>query len=195
MTLIAPAPTTPDAFAAAVAELTGFAWSAEVTADTLPSPRGIAPYSAAIEADLTDGQGNDANGRLILLHDPTGNPAWEGEFRLVTFARAPIDQDTQFDPLRAHVGWSWLIDALTGHGAGFRVPSGTVTVASSTHFGGLEDQPSHSDIELRASWTPELADGEGLGPHLAAWQDLLRLMAGLPPASANIVPLLWGSRP
>jgi hypothetical protein len=194
VTTIARAATAPAPFVTAAADLAGFAWSAEVTAEPLPSPRGIAPYSAALEADLTDSQGFEATGRLILLHDPDGNPAWDGDFRLVTFARAPIDGETEFHPMRAHVGWSWLIDALNSHGAAFRAPSGTVTVATSTHFGGLDSQPSHSDLELRASWTPDLPDGTGLTDHVAAWQDLLRMMAGVPPQTANVVPLTWDGR-
>jgi len=193
VTVIAPA-IRPDAFARASGDLAGFLWCAGITVDALPAPRGIAPFTAAIEADIADERGNESSGRFILLHDPAGNPAWGGDFRCVTAAQAPIDEETVFDQWRAAVGWSWLIDALTDHEAGFAAPSGTVTVTASTPFGGLRDQPSTAGIELRASWTPELADGDGLAQHLAAWQDLLLLMAGLPPLAANIVPLTRGSR-
>jgi hypothetical protein len=192
--LIAPAPVTPAAFSSAVSELGSFAWADGVTIEALPAPRGIAPYSAALEAELADCQGNESSGRLILLYDPAGNPAWDGDFRLVTFAKAPIDAETVFDQWRAPVGWSWLVDALAGHEAAMAAPSGTVTIISSTHFGGLDAQPSEAELELRASWTPRLDEGRGLGPHLAAWQDLLRLMAGLPPHTANVVPLTWDLR-
>jgi len=193
VSLIAPA-ARPAAFEVARHQLASFAWCAEVTVDSLPAPRGIAPFSAAIEADLTDGLGNESSGRLILLHDPAGNPAWSGDFRCVTAAQAPIDEETVADPYRAEVGWGWLMDALTGHDARFTEPSGTVTITASTPFGGLRQQSSQADIELRASWTAQLDDGDGLARHLAAWQDLLRLMAGLPPLAANIVPLAWGVR-
>jgi hypothetical protein len=185
VTLIAPAPSTPVPFETATSELAHFRWSPEVSVEPLPPPRAIAPYAYALEADLAEG-----SGRLILLFDPAGNPAWDGEFRLVTFAKAPIDGETVYDQWRAEVGWSWLIDALTGHEATFHAPSGTVTVVSNTHFGGLDAQPGHAEIELRASWTPDLDEGRGLAAHVAAWQDLLRMMAGLPPDTANVVTLV-----
>jgi hypothetical protein len=180
----------PAVFVAAVAELEAFPWAPPVVAETLPAPRGIAPFSAAVEADLDDDD-HEATGRLILLHDPAGNPIWDGCFRCVTFAKATIDQETVFDQWRAPVTWSWLIDALTGQQAVFTAPGGTVTIVSNTHFGGLEAQPEQAEIELRASWTPDLSVA-GLSPHVAAWQDLLRLMAGLAPADPSIVPLSGG---
>jgi hypothetical protein len=194
VTSIAPAPATPAVFVTAATALRTFPWDLAVTAVALPAPRGIAPYSAAIEADFDDGDDAQAGtGRLILLHDPAGNPAWDGDFRLVTFAQAAIDPVTLLEPLRAAASWGWLIDALTGHDAEFAAPSGTVTVTCSTHFGGLEARPISAEIELRGSWTPRLDEGQGLAPHLAAWQDALRLMAGMPPLNDEVVPLAWSA--
>ena len=76
------------------------------------------------------------SGRLVLLHDPAGNAAWQGTFRCVTFARADVDPEMVTDPLLASVGWSWLIDALEAHGAEYMAPSGTVTSVASESFGG-----------------------------------------------------------
>ena len=94
------------------------------------------------------------SGRLVLLHDPAGNAAWQGTFRCVTFARADVDPEMVTDPLLASVGWSWLIDALASHGAEYSAPSGTVTSVSSESFGGMADEPPRAEIEVRASWTP-----------------------------------------
>jgi hypothetical protein len=92
------------------------------------------------------------------------------------------------DPLLPSVGWSWLIDALESNDADYDAPSGTVTSVSSDSFGGMVSEPSRAEIEIRASWTPQLlADGSGLSPHLAGWAELLCTLAGLPPLPAGVV--------
>ena len=93
---------------------------------------------------------------------PAGNAAWQGTFRCVTFARAEVDPEMVTDPLLAQVGWSWLIDALDGHGAEYVAPSGTVTSVSSESFGGMADEAPSAEVEVRASWTPVLTEGVGL---------------------------------
>ena len=163
----------------------------------IPAPQRIAPHSAAITADVLIGGDEVGSGRLVLLHDPAGNPAWQGTFRLVTFARAEVDPEMVTDPLLAQVGWSWLLDALTSHQAEFREPSGTVTSVSSVSFGAMADDPARAEVEIRASWTPELdlssmvtgAPSAGLTPHLLAWGDLLCTTAGLPPLPPGVVPM------
>lgn len=176
------------AFTRAVADLARAAWRPELIIEEIPSPQRIAPFAAAISADVVVAGDDVGSGRLILLHDPAGNTAWDGTFRLVTFVRAEVDPEMVTDPLLAQVGWSWLTDALTEHGADFTAPSGTVTAVSSASFGGMEDDPTSAEVEIRASWTPLLAiDGAGLDAHLAAWGDVLCTTAGLPPLPPGVV--------
>jgi DUF3000 family protein len=179
----------PDAFLRAVEELTSAPWRSELHVEELPAPQRIAPYSAAITADVLVNGGEElGSGRFVLLHDPAGNTAWQGTFRCVTFARADIDPEMVTDPLLPSVGWSWLIDALESNGADYEAPSGTVTSVSSDSFGGMASEPSRAEIEIRASWTPQLlAEGTGLSPHLAGWAELLCTLAGLPPLPAGVV--------
>ena len=162
-------------------------WRSELHVEELPAPQRIAPYSAAITADVVSNGDEVGSGRFVLLHDPAGNAAWQGTFRCVTFARADLDPEMVTDPLLAGVGWSWLIEALDGHGAHYDAPSGTVTSVSSESFGGMADEPPRAEIEVRASWTPLLDEGAGLSPHLAAWAELLCTLAGLPPLAAGVV--------
>jgi hypothetical protein len=177
----------PDAFRRALEDLMSASWRSELHVEELPAPQRIAPYSAAITADvLTNGE-ELGSGRFVLLHDPAGNTAWHGTFRCVTFARAEIDPEMVTDPLLPSVGWSWLIDALDASDAEYDAPSGTVTSVSSESFGGMAAEPSRAEIEVRASWTPMLIDGTGLSPHLAAWAELLCMLAGLPPLPAGVV--------
>ena len=72
----------------------------------------IAPFASALSADVTVDGDDVGTGRLVLLHDPAGNDAWEGTFRCVAYARAEIDPEMANDPLLAEVGWSWLSEAL-----------------------------------------------------------------------------------
>ncbi|MFC6360072.1 DUF3000 domain-containing protein [Luteococcus peritonei] len=188
-------PFPPDAdadFGALTRELEGFTWRPEVEIEQIPSPQRIAPHSVAVAADVVSGGEDVGNGRLVLLHDPAGNEAWQGTHRCVTFARAEVDLEMVTDPLLAEVGWSWLTDALADHGADYLAASGTVTAVSSRCFGGMQDEPDRAEVEIRASWTPVIDGPTGLTPHLAAWQDLLCMTAGLPSLPQGIVML--GSR-
>ena len=105
-------------------------------------------------------------GRIVLLHDPAGNDAWDGTFRCVAYARAEIDPEMANDPLLGEVGWSWLTEALAAHGAEYAAPSGTVTKVSSESFGSMADEETTAQLEIRASWTPVLTPGAE-GPELA----------------------------
>lgn len=157
--------------------------------EEIPAPQRIAPFSAAITADVVIGGEDVGSGRLVLLHDPAGNAAWQGTFRCVTYARADVDPEMVTDPLLATVGWSWLMDALQAHAAAYLAPSGTVTSVSSESFGGMADDPPRAEVEVRASWTPQLDDGVGLTAHLSAWGELLCTTAGLPPLPAGVLPM------
>ena len=181
---LAPAPA---AFRRAVENLTAAVWRPELLVEEMPAPQRIAPFAAAITADVVVAGEEAGSGRLVLLHDPAGNAAWRGTFRCVTFARAAVDPEMVTDPLLARVGWSWLIEALENHDATYVEPSGTVTSVSSESFGGMADQTPEAEVEVRASWTPVLNEGAGLTAHLQAWAELLCTTAGLPPLPAGVV--------
>lgn len=177
----------PDGFRKVVAELQAASWRPELQIEEIPAPQRIAPHAAAITADVVVNDDEVGSGRLVLLHDPAGNAAWGGTFRLVTFARAEVDPEMVTDPLLGSVGWSWLIDALTDNQASFHSPSGTVTSVSSESFGGMAEEPPRAEVEVRASWTADIDAGEPLTPHLNAWAEMLCTTAGLPPLPDGVV--------
>jgi hypothetical protein len=179
----------PVAFRRALGELLAATWRPELAVTEMPAPQRIAPFAAAVTADVVVAGDEVGSGRLVLLHDPAGNAAWQGTFRCVTFARADVDPEMVADPLLASVGWSWLLDALAGHDAAYLAPSGTVTSVSSESFGSMAGEPARAEVEVRASWTPQLLDGAGLSAHLDAWAELLCTTAGLPPLPAGVVPM------
>jgi hypothetical protein len=157
----------------------------EVFTEEMPAPQRIAPFAAALSADVTVGGEEVGSGRLVLLYDPSGNDAWEGRFRCVAYARADIDPEMVTDPLLGAVGWTWLVDSLAAHGAEYVAPSGTVTTVSSECFGGMADEPSRAEIEVRASWSPL----GSITDHTEAWGDLVCTAAGLPPVPTGVLTL------
>ena len=159
----------------------------DLVVTSIPSPTQVAPYSLALAGDVRQKvHGEDSElgtGRFILLHDPEGQPAWDGDFRIVCFAQAPLEAEIGTDPFLAEVTWSWLTDALDARGAKYTAASGTATTIVSTGFGELADQGTGAKIELRASWTPTDLD---LAAHVEGWGELLCMLAGLPPAAEGV---------
>lgn len=183
----------PPEFRAAVATMRAATLRPEIFCEEMPAPQRIAPYAAALSADVTIDGTDVGTGRIILLHDPAGNDAWEGTFRCVAYARAEIEIDMITDPLLADVGWSWLTEALDSHGAAYTAASGTVTRVATESFGGMADEEGTAQLEIRASWTPlgdDDAPGPGVSldvaPHVEAWGELLCTAVGLPPVPDGV---------
>ena len=170
----------------------------EVLLTPIPAPRRLAPFAHALEGVVSVDGEQLADGRFVLLHDPAGQDAWRGAFRVVTYARTEVEPEIAADPLLPEVTWSWLTGALAARAVAYLEPSGTVTRADSHSFGRIAERPPEWRLEIRASWTPgpatpaprppgEATEGAGapavpdLGGHLAAWCDLLCQCAGLPP--------------
>ena len=169
----------------------------QVVFEDVPAPRRLAPHAAAIGATVRAAdagpqeQADIALGRFVLLYDPDGQPGWGGPFRVVAYIRADVEPEIAADPLLGTVGWSWLTEALDARAVGYAAPSGTVTRVVTEGFGGKQDEPTATELELRASWSPvgpaaHLAAPPPLAGHVAAWCDALCAAAGLPPAAAGV---------
>jgi hypothetical protein len=183
----------PAEFLEAVRSLRATRLRPEIRLHEVPGPGRIAPYSAALTGDVSAPRALDqddlASGRFVVLHDPEGQEAWEGTFRLVTFVRATLEAELGADGLLAEVAWTWFGDALSDAGVVPIAAGGTVTRVLSQSFGALARRPDEVEVEIRASWT---APGPDLGPHLRAWATLLCASAGLPPLPDGVISL--GSR-
>jgi hypothetical protein len=154
----------------------------------VPGPRTLAPWSAAVAAEVVRDDEDLASGRFVVLHDPDGQDGWQGDTRIVALVQADVDTEMAADPALAEVGWSWLLEALEEHGAAHTATGGTVTRTSSTRFGQIEDDRETCEVEIRASWTAlSSPDGLGLGNHLLAWCDVLCSTAGLPPPGVTVL--------
>jgi hypothetical protein len=186
------AATAPETFRRAVESLAALRTRPEIELRDMRPPQRLAPWSAAWSAEVVsstaDAPGGEpevlVTGRLVLLHDPDGQEAWDGTLRLVTFVRAELDPEHANDPLLPEVAWSWLTGALEESGADSTAVGGTVTQTSSVRFGDISG-PSHvTDLELRASWTPVLGEAPApvdLTEHGTAFTTVLATAAGLPP--------------
>jgi len=184
---------TPEAFTRCVESLGTVRVRPEVRLSEQPAPQRIAPFSAAVAAEIIQAGIEEplASGRFIVLHDPGGPVAWDGCWRLVTYASASVEPELGIDPLLGQVGWSWLTDALDGGGCSHRALGGTVTRVVSESYGTLDDRDASVDLELRASWTVDEPD---VAEALRTWTELLCMIAGLPPLPDGVSALPGAKR-
>lgn len=184
-----PEPEEPARFRAAVEAMGTASVHPRIELAPIRPPQRLAPYSYALGAEVTRPDSNvvpvdsdgDAFGRLILLHDPAGQDAWHGVFRLVAYCQADIDSALAADPLLPEVAWSWLVDALDSR-TPFTALGGTVTATSSVRYGDIAGPPRAHQLEVRASWT---VTDTNLRPHVEAFCEVLAYAAGLPPAGVT----------
>lgn len=180
----------PEDFSAAVESMHAAKLRPEITLGTIRPPQRPAPYSHAVGLEVERPQAGrsedavpvdsdgDAFGRLILLHSPDAEEAWEGSMRLVAYIQADMDDAVASDPLLPDVAWQWLNESLDETGAGFTNLGGTVTSTASVRFGEIGGPPRAYQLEMRASWT---AEGIDLAGHVEAFAKVLAHVAGLPP--------------
>lgn len=184
------------AFRVAMAEVTAGieasrAVRPEVSFESEPPPRRLAPEAMAIAAMVEVGGEEIGAGRFVLLYDPAGQEGWVGPFRVIAYLRAELEPEIAADPLIGQVGWSWLVEALDNMQAGYAASSGSVTRVVTEGFGTKADQPVTTEFEMRASWSPagQSRDSYALDRHVAAWVDALCVACGMPPAPPGVTQL------
>ena len=156
----------------------------DISLDDVPAPIRLAAHGLAIAGEILGADdGELAHGRLVLLHEPGGQPEWRGNTRVVVFAKATLEPDLAVDPLLLDVGWDWLLESLEARACAVQALSGTVSRTGSQAFGDLAGRPAEGAIEIRASWT---ITPEASAASLLAWCDLLSTTAGLPPLGDGV---------
>src|SRR5690606_23109842 len=169
----------PPRFREALASLGAARTRPEVRLVETPAPARIAPYAVAINGTVLP-EDLDTTGRFVLLHEPGGHDAWEGDLRVVALVKARVEPEIGADDAWADAAWSWISDALDGvphHGLG-----GTVTKIINRSFGNLDVREDEVSVEMRGSWTPEAS---AAGAHSVACAELLASCARVPPAPAG----------
>jgi hypothetical protein len=156
----------------------------EIVLTPAPGPAKLAPFAMALTATVEVAQEEIADGRIVILHDPAGQAAWEGRWRIVLFASADLESGLDDDPVLIEMGWRWLEEALAEHELAVAAFGGTVTRTTSRAFGELQDRAPSGELEIRASLTPILRPGQEpqvVAAHVSAWLDLLALITALEP--------------
>jgi hypothetical protein len=174
----------PEPFRTAVTTLLGARLRREAVLETIRPPQRLAPWSYAVAVDIETEAAAVATGRLVVLYDPDGAEAWDGQLRLVAYAQADLSPDMAGDELLPAVGWSWLTESLDQRHAAHTAVGGTVTQTTSTRFGDVHGPTSTTQLELRGSWTATESD---LSAHVLAFVDLLTAAAGLPPEGVAVL--------
>ena len=146
----------------------------------LPACPGVGEYGAAWAAQICGDRVAAGTGRLALAYDTASIEAWGGPIRIVVYLQVPVDVPVARDELLDAVAWSWLVDALDAYAPDSSALAGSVSKIFNAGFGTLSHQPAGALLELRASWTPPLAQ---VGGCRAAWTQALALFAGLPPVA------------
>ncbi|MBM7825489.1 hypothetical protein JOD55_001316 [Arcanobacterium pluranimalium] len=178
----------PNDFVTALESLKGQHFRPEFHVTQIPAPTKIAPWAVALQAEMNDSPDQDpefyrGSTKFVVLYDPAGQAAWDGQFRIVVHAQAPMDSEIGDDPLLGEVAWSWLHDSINDARASFHNLNGTVTRVFNETFGGLYLNSSRIELEVRASWTPETPY---LTEHLLAWAHFGAQLSGLPPEYENV---------
>jgi hypothetical protein len=177
----------PPGFSEAMAELRAIAPRREIELSESPAPQRLAPFAVALSAEVVIDDLDMASGRLVLLHDPDGQEAWEGYWRVVIFAKATLEPEMATDPMLSDVGWTWLEESLVAEDIALTAFGGTATRTHSVAYGAIGDREAQGQLEIRASWTP--LDSHA-GPHANAWLALLTTMAGLTPVPAGVTSIV-----
>lgn len=170
----------PLAFQEALRSLAHARTRADVTLTETPAPSRIAPYAVAVDGEVQSAEGS-ASGRFVLLYDPDTPAQWQGSFRVIALVKAEVEPEVGGDDMWSQVAWSWLEEALET--IEYRASGGTVTKTINESFGELSTRPPSVQVEMRVSWTPLDSD---LGPHIAAWTELLATCAGVPPVPEGV---------
>jgi hypothetical protein len=160
---------------------------AEITLETAPAPARLATNAMTILADLDVAGEEVGSGRLVILHEPEWQEAWDGNLRMVAFARSELETELVTDAMLLEVGWSWVLDSFKGREINASSLSGTVSRAGSQSFGDLSARAPEGSVEIRYSWT--ILDFPDLPQHILSWCDLLASAAGLEPLPDGVVAL------
>lgn len=172
-------------FTAGVERLREQIYRPEIVVASAPGPARLAPHSLALTAEVIVGDEQElGSGRLVLLHDPAGQPAWDGSTRCVAYVDAAVEAELAADPLLQEVAWTWLLEGLDREGAGYRALGATVTRVQSQSFGVMSDREDDGRVQIRASWTPAAAGD--IDAHARAWTGLLAVACGLTPAISGL---------
>ncbi len=163
----------------------------ELIVEEILAPPKLATHSIAFSASIAAPAIKDVStdlgtGRFVLLWEPEAQDGWSSRFRVICFAKSPLETNIGADESVSDVSWAWLTEALDNRRAAFSAAAGTATRIISSGYGSLAGQSDHAELEMRASWSPTTVMAAS---HLEAWQDLVCIMSGFPHLPAGVAEL------
>jgi hypothetical protein len=151
----------------------------ELQVEEIEAPTGIAEHAIAfsclVKSKTSEVSGSLGTGRFVMFWSSTPQENWTTNFRIVCFARSPLETNIGADDESTDITWDWLTDALALAGAEQSAIAGTTTRIVSSGHGMMSAEADHAEIELRASWSPH---GTDIGRHFVAWQNVVSVMSG-----------------
>ena len=151
----------------------------EVKIVQIDAPQNLARHALAfscdVDAESTSAKIDLGTGRFVLLWDDLPQENWSSNFRVICFAKSPLETDIGFNDESSDLAWAWIVTALGNRGANYDAEAGTTTRVISVGHGSIAAQKPHAELELRASCCPQ---GDNFAAHLSAWQDLICMMSG-----------------
>lgn len=151
----------------------------ELNVRQIEAPANLARHAIAFSCDVeqksSSAKIDQGTGRFVLLWDDLPQENWTTNFRIICFAKSPLETDIGFNDESSDLAWAWLNAALGLRGASYEAEAGTTTRVISVGHGSIAGQNPHAELELRASWCPT---GDSIAAHLEAWQDLICMMSG-----------------
>lgn len=169
----------PAEFSAAALSLRSALRRDELEVEEIDAPQNIADhaiaFSAEVRSNTSEVPGNLGTGRFVLFWSPSPQENWTTNFRVVCFARSPLETNIGSDDASSEVTWDWLTEALALAGAEYSALAGTTTRIISSGHGMMAADDQHAELELRASWSPHQTD---MSAHFAAWQNVISVMSG-----------------
>ena len=151
----------------------------EVKVSLIEAPQNLARHAIAFSCDVDPDSATakifHGTGRFVLLWDDLPQENWTTNFRVICFAKSPLETDIGFSDESSDLAWTWLDAALESRHAQFDAAAGTTTRIISVGHGSIANQKHHAELELRASWCPV---GANFSAQLEAWQDLICIMSG-----------------
>jgi hypothetical protein len=139
------------AFSTAIEEMTRAPLRPEVHWTSIPAPGRMAPHTWAANGEVILHDEEVASGRLVVLHDPAGEEAWKGEYRMVVLVQAQLEPEFAIEAMLGDVAWSWVTESLELFDAESRELGCTATRVVSQSYGALAGRPSTVDVEMRVS--------------------------------------------
>ncbi|MEY4993489.1 MAG: hypothetical protein RIS82_611 [Actinomycetota bacterium] len=167
----------------------------ELDIEPLPAPPSIGAFAITFKANvktaLSGVEGDAGTGRFVMIWEPEPQEAWASNFRIVCFAKSPLETNIGADEQISDVVWAWLTEALANRHASYGAIAGTATRIMSTGYGSLSSQHDHAELELRASWSPL---DTNVASSFEAWLDLICIMSGFPNLPTGVTSLDFTSR-